>query len=89
MNSPLGYDGKILNKKKSLTYWRKFISWRKGFKAGKKGKSKVDNPYKLSEEIWTLLRKRARWQMGYEEGWEAGRRKRLAREKRKQKKRKK
>lgn len=55
------------NKKKFIRKMKKNKYWRLGFKAAKKGSSKDDVPYKLSDEIWALLRKRTLWFIGYEE----------------------
>jgi len=70
---PLGTDESTYRKRNLKEFIRKMKqdrSWRKGFKAAKRGLSVTDNPYKLSDEIWTLLRKRTKWILGYEE-WQA------------------
>lgn len=65
----LGADEKILaDHTKSVSEWRKNRWFKKGYKAGKKGLLPKDCPYTLTEEIWTLLRKRAYWLKGCEEG---------------------
>ena len=65
----LGADDSILaDHTKSVTEWRKNRWFKKGYKAGRKGLLPKDCPYTLSEEIWQLLRKRAYWLRGREEG---------------------
>lgn len=58
---------RMKNRKKFIRKMKKNKYWRLGFKAAKKGSSKDDVPYKLSDEIWALLRKRTLWFIGYDE----------------------
>jgi len=68
MMPPLGLDEETLkHKNERRKYWKQFSAWNKGYKAGKNGSSSGDNPYKLSSEIWSLLRKRTRWELGRQE----------------------
>lgn len=65
----LGADEKVLSDNaKSVSDWRKNRWFVKGYKAGRKGKSSKDCPYTLTDEIWQLLKKRAYWIKGLEEG---------------------
>ena len=41
--------------------------FRKGYEAAGHKESRVDNPYKIPDDVWELLRKRARWDRGWEE----------------------
>jgi hypothetical protein len=57
-------------------YGQKFKSFRIGLqdgkrdaKAGKHLEKRTANPYSVPSEIWELLKKRARWEMGYQTGW--------------------
>lgn len=56
-------------KSKTEKKLRKKPSWKAGFKAGKKGLTLDQCPYKLDEETWKILRKRARWLRGYQEAF--------------------
>lgn len=64
-------------------YGKKFKSYRLGLVAGKRDghqkdldlKTRGKNPYIIPTEIWELLKKRSRWEMGYQVGWELGRKK--------------
>src|SRR4051812_27610261 len=69
MKEPLGMDPKVWKKRNSvaLKEYGKNRSWKKGYKAGKRGKSAEENPYSLTEDIITLLRKRTYWFLGFEE----------------------
>lgn len=64
---------------------KKLPSYRKGFQAGLSDGQKTEiekrekNPYWLSSEIKLLLRKRARWEAGYQYGWQIGSRKKKKR----------
>lgn len=59
---------------------RKNRWYKKGWKAGKKKLSKTENPYTLSEEIMTLLKKRTYWEMGHDEATYTPSTKKLERE---------
>lgn len=54
----------------------KFPSYKEGLEAGKRDfrglknlEHKELNPYSLTPEILSLLKKRARWESGYQTGW--------------------
>lgn len=57
---------------------KKLPSYKKGFHAGLRDGKQTDigkrekNPYLLSPEIMILLKKRARWEAGYQYGWQLG-----------------
>jgi hypothetical protein len=61
---------------------KKLPSYRKGFQAGLRDGKQLEiqkrekNPYLIDPEVMLLLKKRARWQMGYEYGFQIGGRKR-------------
>jgi len=61
---------------------KKLPSYKKGFQAGVRDakateiEKRAKNPYLLTEEMRILLKKRARWEMGYQQGWEVGRKQR-------------
>lgn len=38
-----------------------------GYKAASKGKSRSDNPYTIPKECWIILRKRTKWDLGWEQ----------------------
>lgn len=68
-------------------YGKKYPSYRKGVEAGKRdakhdAHKREQNPFLIPIEIQKLLRQRARWFMGYEEGW---RRAKLSKGKKKKK----
>jgi hypothetical protein len=70
MREPLGVDPKVWqqrNETSSKTFG-KHSSWRKGLEAGKQGESSTANPYILSEDVQKLLRQRAYWELGRQEG---------------------
>lgn len=70
MKAPLGLDEETWLRRNRVareTYGR-HKSWQKGYKAGRKGMAASDNPYTLTADIWKLLRRRAYWEMGREEG---------------------
>lgn len=84
MLAKLGSDEQEAKKCNRHSYGKKFKSYRKGYIAGKHDARRKDlpegtakNPYNLSEEVWELLKKRARWEMGYDAGWEVIHRRRL------------
>ena len=62
----------------SHKYGKKFRSYRVGFIAGKKDGKKLEegpsakNPFPIPSEVLELLKKRARWQMGYDYGYQIG-----------------
>lgn len=65
-------DSKVLAKKNKLKYIKrmnKLKYFKLGYKAGKKNKSKDENPYKLTPQILDLIRKRTYWEMGWDEGY--------------------
>jgi hypothetical protein len=70
MREPFGVDREVWKKRNEtqLKTYGKHNSWRKGYEAGKKGEPCTANPYTLTEEIQSLLRKRAYWELGREEG---------------------
>lgn len=68
--TPLGLDEETWEKRNEASQ-QKARSWKKGFKAGRKGKETTDNPYTLTPEIFDLLRKRTQWILGFEEGYAA------------------
>ena len=76
MQGRLGIDEGEAKKCNSHQYGKKFKSYRLGYVAGKrdrrtKGVEKLaENPFKIPPDIWKLLQKRARWQMGYDMGWQ-------------------
>jgi uncharacterized protein involved in exopolysaccharide biosynthesis len=70
MREPLGVDPKVWSQRNEIqrkTYG-KHKSWQRGLEAGEKGESATANPYTLSEEIQKLLRQRAYWELGRQEG---------------------
>lgn len=74
---------KALAEKRRDNYYKRMRKnrwYRKGWKAGKKNLSKTENPYKLTEEICTLLRKRTFWEMGHDEATYTPSKKKLERE---------
>ena len=60
---------------------KRFRSFRLGVQAGKTDGAKIEdtttskNPFPIPSELYELLQKRARWQAGYDLGWEIGREK--------------
>lgn len=58
-------------------YGMKFRSYRLGLEAGKRDskhkktlEKMASNPYIIPSEIFELLKKRARWKSGYDQGWD-------------------
>lgn len=72
MQPPLGWTVSAVEHTKKLQRkeWKKFSAWRKGYKAGKKNISKQENPYRkqIKSEVWSILRKMVRWDIGWEDG---------------------
>jgi hypothetical protein len=70
MREPLGLDPEIWHKRneRQRSYWKKYPQWVKGYKSGRKGLLRSENPYTLDAEILKLLRKRTYWDLGWEEG---------------------
>jgi 5-enolpyruvylshikimate-3-phosphate synthase len=73
-------DNKETKRCNDHRYGMKFKSYKLGMLAGKtdvKDKeltAKTQCPYFIPEEVRQLLKKRARWLAGYEEGWRRGKR---------------
>ena len=69
-------------------YGKKKPSYRKGFDAGlrdgqkREVEQRTKNPYFIPSELRVLLKKRARWQMGYDAGWQIGGKKKKLKKKR-------
>lgn len=65
--------------------------YKKGHDAAKEGKSKDEIPYQLTPEMWSILKKRTWWLMGFEDKWlnKKDTEKRLKNKKKKDKKNKK
>ena len=59
---------------------KKLPSYRKGFEAGLRDGKQTEiekrekNPYLIDPEVMLLLKKRARWEMGYQYGCQVGHR---------------
>jgi len=57
---------------------KKLPSYKKGFQAGLRDGKKTEiekrekNPYLIDPEVMILLKKRARWEAGYQYGWQLG-----------------
>lgn len=68
-NTPLGMDEETI--KSSVDSLRSSKAFKKGFKLGYvsvKHNELAENPYTLPPDMWEILRKRTRWQLGFEEG---------------------
>jgi hypothetical protein len=62
-------DLELTEKVKKIRYekLKKDRHWKSGYKAAAKGLKRSDNPYKIPEDVVKLLRKRAKWELGWEE----------------------
>lgn len=88
MRKSLGTDEHTYDARhKGLKYFKKFRHWKKGFKAGKKGVLRKENPYTLTPDIISLLKKRTMWDLGWEEASYTPTKKRLRKEEEDRKKR--
>lgn len=67
MITPLGFDQKTWEQRHKVTLktYKKFSSWRKGYRSGKENESKSDNPY-LKKLDHSLMKKAALWYLGWE-----------------------
>ena len=86
LKGKLGSDAEELKKCASHKYGLRFKSYKKGYLSGKidskhhtstREHERAENPYTLTPDVIELLRKRARWEMGYEMGWAVNHRRRL------------
>ena len=63
-------DNDILHQRNVKKYAKRMKSnkyWKKGFKAAEGGQSIDEIPYKFSEEVLSLIRKRTFWLLGFED----------------------
>jgi hypothetical protein len=70
--SEMQKDSKALAEKNLKDYYKRMKKnryWRKGYDAGKHNQGAQDNPYKLTPDMITILKKRTFWAMGQEEGY--------------------
>jgi hypothetical protein len=67
---PLGLDSEVWKRRNETqkNTFGKHKSWKLGYEAGKRGESKTSNPYSIPEDTRKLLRQRAYWELGREEG---------------------
>lgn len=68
MRSKLGEDEKVLRiVKRHLKRALKNKYFKLGYKAASKHKGRNENPYKLTEKMLEIMRKRTYWDLGWEQ----------------------
>lgn len=88
MQPSIRSDPAELKKCNAHKYGLRFKSYKKGYASGKidaqrnhstkNEEKRAENPYTIPPDVLLLLQKRARWEMGYEMGWQTVLRKRTA-----------